>query len=67
MNYVYRTIGKTKDYLIICNFTSKEIIVDLHDVDIVGYTYFYSNSKSRTISSQFSLAAYDAYVFVKTK
>ncbi|MBI9009737.1 MAG: alpha-glucosidase [Tenericutes bacterium] len=64
-NFVYRTIGPDKEYLILSNFTDKTIEVKLPVVALSGYEYFYSNSSFKKLSTTNVLKPYEAYVYIK--
>ncbi len=64
-SYIYINHGKEKDYLVVCNFTGKEITVDLSSIDITGYDHFYGNMQKREIQKHMKLLPYEAIVYRK--
>jgi len=64
-NFVYRNIGADKEHLVIANFTGKTIEVNLPNIAISDYQYFFSNSNIKKLKNTFSLEPYEAYVYIR--
>jgi len=66
-HFTYLNIGPTRTYLVICNFTEREITVPLYDVPLDDFQYFYSNLYEAPLKQEFQLKPYAAYVYIKNK
>ena len=66
-NYLYVNRGKNKDYLVVSNIREYEIKIDLGDLNLNGFEYFYGNYETREVNKTMVLKPYEAIVFIKNK
>ncbi|MFA7076175.1 MAG: alpha-glucosidase [Candidatus Izemoplasmatales bacterium] len=64
-SYCYINKGKDRDYLVIANFRDYDIKVDLENVDLNGFEYFYGNEVK--LAKVIKLKPYESSVFIKDK
>ena len=64
-SYCYINKGKDKDYLIIANFRDYIIDLDLGEVDLKGYDYFYGDEID--LKKNLILKPYQTTVYIKNK
>lgn len=66
-NFTYINYGKTKDYLVICNFRDFEVEVNLKKFMDKNFEYFYGNIKTRELCEIFKLRPFEANIFIRNK
>lgn len=64
-SYCYLNKGKTRDYLVIANFRDYEIEVDLSEVDLKNFEYFYGDDLS--LKTKMTLKPYESVCYVRNK
>jgi glycosidase len=64
-NFVYQNVGADKEYLVMANFTDKQIEVKLPCIAISEHQYFFSNSIKKDLTETFKLEPYEAYVYIR--
>lgn len=64
-SFCYLNMGKTKDYLVIANFRDCEIEIELNDINLDNFTYFYGDDLS--INNKILLKPYQTSVYVRNK
>lgn len=64
-SFCYLNKGKTKDYLIIANFRDYPISLELRDIDLKGFKYFYGNQFE--LKNKLELSPYQTGVFLRKK
>jgi len=64
-SYCYLNKGKTRDYLVVANFRDYEIEVDLGNVDLDNFEYFYGDDLP--LKQKIKLKPYETTCYVKNK
>ena len=62
-SFIYRNIGEDIEYLVLANFSESMIELNLAELPLEEYNFFYSNSKDKKVNKAFKLEPYQAFVY----